>query len=119
MSRTSKDAARIVFAPDSLRGTATADAAARNIAEGWLTVRPNDDVRLLPMADGGEGAIDALKTLFPAAEQRAVRISGPDGRPVDAVWLYLQPTPGEPNGRGVGRTRINQRDYAHGIPRAL
>lgn len=92
---------RIVIAPDSFKGTATADTAARNIGAGWLAVRPNDDVRLVPMADGGEGTIDALTTVFPAAERRTVRISGPDGRPVDAVWLYLPPTPEEPNGTGV------------------
>ncbi|KAB1913029.1 glycerate kinase [Micromonospora sp. AMSO31t] len=32
-----------------------ADDAARALANGWLAHRPGDDVRLLPLADGGEG----------------------------------------------------------------
>ena len=45
----------VVIAPDSFKGTIAAAAAARAIAEGWRRERPADDLRELPMADGGEG----------------------------------------------------------------
>ncbi|MFD2765229.1 glycerate kinase [Micromonospora eburnea] len=80
---------RIVVTPDSFKGSVTADAAARALAGGWLTRRPGDDVRLIPLADGGEGTVDAFAAALPEAERRTVTVPGPDGRPVTAVWLAL------------------------------
>ena len=36
------------------------DIVARALADGWLFARPFDEVRLAPLADGGEGTIDAI-----------------------------------------------------------
>ncbi|SBT45474.1 glycerate kinase [Micromonospora narathiwatensis] len=80
---------RIVVAPDSFKGSITADDAARALAHGWLACRPGDDIRLLPLADGGEGTVDAFAAALPGAERRTVAVPGPDGRPVDAAWLLL------------------------------
>ena len=41
------------------------------------------------MADGGEGTLDALAAASPRSERVPVRVAGPDGRPVDAVFLRL------------------------------
>lgn len=46
---------RIVIAPDSFKGTITAEDAARAIADGWRSRRPGDELVPKPMADGGEG----------------------------------------------------------------
>ena len=54
----------VVIAPDSFKGTVTAVDAARAIANGWASVRAQDRLRLLPMADGGEGTLDAFETAF-------------------------------------------------------
>ncbi|NES30281.1 glycerate kinase [Micromonospora terminaliae] len=80
---------RVVVAPDSFKGSATADEAARALARGWLARRPGDDVRLVPLADGGEGTLDAFAAARPDAERRTVTVPGPDGRPVSAAWLLL------------------------------
>jgi glycerate kinase len=56
--------ARILIAPDSFKGSATAAAVASNIALGWSSVRGQDHIQLAPMAEGGEGTIDALKSVF-------------------------------------------------------
>ncbi len=45
----------IVVAPDSFKGTATAEEAAQYLGEGVRSVIQNADVTLAPMADGGEG----------------------------------------------------------------
>ena len=79
----------IAIAPDSFKGTLSAAAAAAAIAEGWRSVRPTDDLRVLPQADGGEGTLDALESAVPGAVRRAVTVTGPDGRPVPAYWLQL------------------------------
>ncbi|MFB2554101.1 glycerate kinase [Herbiconiux liangxiaofengii] len=80
---------RVVVAPDSFKGSARAGEVARALAEGWLSVRADDDLVLLPMADGGEGTLEAIATAHPAAERRPVVVLGPDDRPVTADWLLL------------------------------
>ena len=87
---------RVVIAPDSLKGSATAADAARALADGWHSVRPDDDISVVPMADGGEGTVDAVAAALPRAEQRSTRVQGPDGRPVDARWLLLDDDSGSP-----------------------
>jgi glycerate kinase len=80
---------RIVVAPDSFKGTVAAPAVAAALAAGWRSERPGDPVVEVPMADGGEGTLDALAAAVPGAVRRPVRIQGPDGRPVDAEFLML------------------------------
>ncbi|ANE04343.1 glycerate kinase [Corynebacterium crudilactis] len=48
-------APRIIIAPDSYKGTATAAQAAQYLGEGVLEVMPDASITLAPMADGGEG----------------------------------------------------------------
>ncbi|MGC0419957.1 glycerate kinase [Embleya sp. AB8] len=87
---------RIVFAPDSFKGTVPADLAAAALAEGWLHERPGDEVVLVPLADGGEGTLDAVARAVPGAVRVPVLgAPGPDGRAVDAAWLRM------PDGSGV------------------
>ncbi|WP_291045180.1 glycerate kinase [Herbiconiux sp.] len=85
-------ASRVVIAPDSFKGTATAVEAAEWLAEGWLSVRPDDEVIRIPMADGGEGALDAFELARPDARRIPVTVTGPDDRVIEAAWLWLPPT---------------------------
>ncbi|MGY2080609.1 glycerate kinase [Modestobacter sp. SYSU DS0657] len=78
---------RVVLAPDSFKGTLDAAAAAEALAAGWRRRRPDDDVRTVPLADGGEGTLEALGHDLPDAAWRTAAVTGPDGRPVDAAWL--------------------------------
>src|SRR5690554_611657 len=91
----------VVIAPDSFKGSIGAAAAARALADGWHAVRPHDRVRLLPMADGGEGTLDAFAAAVPDALRMAVRVPGPGRTAVDASWLLLPPTAEHPGGIGV------------------
>lgn len=86
---------RVVIAPDSFKGTATAIEVARALAAGWASVRPADELVLLPMADGGEGTLDAFELAVPGARRMPVLVLGPDDRPVRSHWLLL------PDGTGV------------------
>jgi len=74
----------LVACPDKFRGTASAPqvAAAMEWAAhdaGWACDRA-------PVADGGEGLLDALADHLRAARRRT-RVTGPLGGPVDAEWL--------------------------------
>lgn len=88
---------RIVLAPDSFKGSCTAADAARALAAG---LGEADAVRR-PMADGGEGTLDAIAAAVPGARRTAVRVTGPHGMPVDAAWLWLPPTDDAPQGTAV------------------
>lgn len=85
----------VVFAPDSFKGSISAAAAAEALADGWREVDPAARLLSRPMADGGEGTLDAFAASFPEARRMPVTVSGPLGRDVDADWLLL------PDGTGV------------------
>jgi len=78
---------RVLVAPDKFRGTLTARQAGDAIARGWRRARPADDVEILPLADGGEGTLDALAPPDDRhATRSARRVTGPLGEPVDAAF---------------------------------
>jgi glycerate kinase len=79
-----------VIAPDSFKGTLPAADAALAIGEGWRSVRTDDDIVLLPQADGGEGTLAAIASAVPGAVLRSTGpVTGPDGRPTPGYWLEL------------------------------
>ncbi|WP_300009242.1 glycerate kinase [Pseudonocardia sp.] len=80
---------RIVIAPDSFKGSASARVVAAAVGHGWREVRPGDEVVHLPLADGGEGSLDTIASNDRGARRRSRTVTGPDGRPVDAGWLEL------------------------------
>ncbi len=81
---------KIVIAPDSFKGSLGALDVARAIAAGWESVRPGDSLTLIPLADGGEGTLDAVEASVPGAQRRdAGPVTGPDGRHTPGAWLSL------------------------------
>jgi glycerate kinase len=76
---------RVLVAPDKFKGTLTAPQAADAIAAGWRRSRPGDGLDLLPMADGGEGSLEAIGSSL-AVERRTVEVAGPLGDPVEATF---------------------------------
>lgn len=72
----------VLVAPDKLKGSLTAVQTARAVARGIALVRPDLAVRLLPVADGGDGTLAAAL----AAGFRRVDVTarGPLGHPVPA-----------------------------------
>ena len=85
---------KIIIAPDSFKECLDALAAARAIAKGVEAVLPRAEVVLLPVADGGEGTVQALVTAR-AGEYVHTVVRGPLGHPVSARWGLL------PDGTGV------------------
>jgi glycerate kinase len=72
-------APRVVIAPDKFRGTATAAEVAAAVARAAARAGWRGDA--VPMADGGEGTLDAL-----GGPNRTTTVTGPLGDPVVAGW---------------------------------
>lgn len=92
---------RIVFAPDSFKGTIAAADAARVLAEAWASVDPGVSPVLRPMADGGEGTVAAFAAAVPGARRMPITVDGPAGHPVDTAWLLLPASDDAPDGTAV------------------
>jgi glycerate kinase len=76
---------RIVVAPDKFKGSLSAVEAARAIERGLRAGAPSiEEVRIIPMADGGEGTVEAFLAGGAQAIVRTVR--GPLGDPVEATF---------------------------------
>jgi glycerate 2-kinase len=85
---------RVVIAPDSFKGSIGAAAAAAALADGWREARPWDELTCVPLADGGEGTLEALAAASGPARWHQARVSGPDGAPLDSCWLELADSTG-------------------------
>ena len=75
---------RIVIAPDKFKGSLSAPEVAEILERGLLSVDPSLSVERIPVADGGEGTLDAA--IGSGYEARIARVSGPTGEPVDAAY---------------------------------
>jgi glycerate kinase len=75
---------RVVVAPDKFKGSLDAAAVATALAAGLRDVLPDAHCTLVPMADGGDGTVDAF--LAGGATARHVRVSGPLGESVEATY---------------------------------
>lgn len=86
---------KVVVSPDSFTGTLAAADAAKAIAFGWSSIRPDDELMLVPMADGGEGTIEVVAAAVPGAQRHETAVLDARGRPISAGWLAL------PGGRAL------------------
>lgn len=73
--------------PDKFRGSLTAPAAAQALAAGAERAGATE-VRQIPLADGGEGTLDALLAAR-GGRRRSAQVAGPLGEPVDAEYGVL------------------------------
>jgi glycerate 2-kinase len=75
---------RILIAPDKFKGSLTAAEAAAAIAEGALRVYPDAVATQFPIADGGEGTLEAA--VAAGYEERLNAVVGPILAPIGAAW---------------------------------
>jgi glycerate kinase len=80
-------ALKVLIVPDKFKGTLTAGAAADLIARGWREARPQDELELLPMSDGGDGFGEVLGRLVAMDEQMVVTVDAAQ-RPLQARWWW-------------------------------
>lgn len=77
---------RILIAPDSYKGTLTSVEVAQALADGWRRARPGDEIRLAPLADGGEGTLVAIEAAG-GWQRREATVRDPLGRSIRAPSL--------------------------------
>jgi len=79
---------RVVIAPDSFKECLSAAEVANAIASGVRQALPDAEIVCVPMADGGEGSLDAV--LAATSGQRCtVQVLNANAQPCDASWAWL------------------------------
>jgi glycerate kinase len=78
---------RVLIAVDSFKGSVTSAQAGELIARGVRRACPRAQTQVVPIADGGEGTLDAL--LAQGGSRRRVQVEGPLGVPVEACYGVL------------------------------
>jgi glycerate kinase len=79
-----RGAQRVLIAADKFKGSLTAVQVAERVTAGLRTVVPGLQVEALPVADGGDGTVDAA--VAAGFERREVRVAGPLGNEVTAAF---------------------------------
>ena len=96
---------RYLIAPDKFKGSLSAGEVARAIADGIRSAEPNAEIDLCPLADGGEGTVDALVAATGGRLERRT-VTGPLAEMrVDATFGVL----------GDGKTAIVEMAAASGL----
>jgi glycerate kinase len=95
---------KIVVAPNAFKGSLTASQAASAIARGVKEAMPDAEVVEVPVADGGDGTVEALVAAN-RGEYRSVGVQGPLGDPVTAQYGLID----------SGRTAVVELATASGL----
>jgi glycerate kinase len=83
-------AQHVLIAPDKFKGSATAAEVAEHVAAGIRRTAPAVRTTLLPVADGGDGTVDAA--VAAGFERRTATVAGPLGDPVQAAFALRSGT---------------------------
>lgn len=95
---------RVVIAPQSFKGSVSGPEAARAIQKGVLRVFPEAETVLVPVADGGDGTLDALVEAT-AGRTFTSQVNGPLRERVRARWGVM----------GDGKTAVIEMAQASGL----
>jgi glycerate kinase len=79
---------RILIAPDAFKGSLSAFEAAEAMRRGVARARPEAEIRLCPLSDGGEGICRVLADAL-GGTTHEVNVTGPLGASVRAEWTML------------------------------
>ncbi len=79
---------KIVIAPDSFKESLSAPEVAQAIARGIKRAAPQAHILCIPMADGGEGTVEAVLAAT-QGQPRTHRVQNALGSPIDAQWGWL------------------------------
>ena len=79
---------KITIAIDSFKGSLSSLRAGMATRDGIKKVYPDAEVIICPVADGGEGTVDALADGM-GGKKKTVSVSGPLGEKVNALFHYL------------------------------
>ena len=95
---------KIVIAPQGFKGSVSGLVAARAIQRGVLAALPDAETALAPVADGGDGTLNALVDAT-GGRLFTTRVTGPLGNPIEAAWGVM----------GDGETAVVEMARASGL----
>lgn len=98
---------KILLVPDSFKGTLSSRQVCQVMAGQLRRFFPQAQVKSIPVADGGEGSIEAFLAAA-GGERRTRTVTGPFGEPVEAFYGIL----------GDGRTAVIEMAACAGLPLA-
>jgi len=81
----------VVVAMDSFKGSLSSLEAGNGVKEGILKAMPGANVSVYPLADGGEGTVEALVLVLNGKLEK-VMVTGPLGEPVECTYGILEST---------------------------
>ncbi len=84
-----KENLKVVIAIDSFKGSMTSLEAGQSAAEGIRRVYPEAEIQVRPLADGGEGTVDAIVSGC-GGRRTEVQVTGPAGKPVLCAYGILE-----------------------------
>jgi glycerate 2-kinase len=96
---------KVIIAIDSFKGSISSSEGSKAIADGIREVYPDAEVLSFPLADGGEGTVEALVQAT-SGELIKVKVTGPLNKPVNAIYGIL----------GDGNTAVIEVAEACGLP---
>lgn len=79
---------KVVVSIDSLKGSLSSEAAGEAVKKAILAVDPTSSVQVFPLADGGEGTVQAMHSVL-GGELVKKSVTGPLGTPVSAEYCIL------------------------------
>ncbi|EGT3747524.1 TPA: glycerate kinase [Clostridioides difficile] len=82
---------KILISIDSLKGSLSSIEAGNAIKKGILKVKEDAQVKILPLADGGEGTVDALVQGM-NGKKETIEVTGPIAKKVDVTYGLLKNT---------------------------
>ena len=82
---------KVIAAIDSFKGSMTSMEAGNAVKKGILAAKPDAEVVVNPLADGGEGTVDALIEGL-GAKKIPVTVAGPLGEKVSCYYGFLEET---------------------------
>jgi glycerate 2-kinase len=111
---------KIVVAPDSFKGSVSAVEACEAMALGIRRAMPEAEIVEIPMADGGEGTVEAL-TLATNGHIRRAQATGPLGEKIETYYGILGTMPGmaeetAESQKGMAETAVIEMAGAAGLP---
>ena len=98
---------KILLVPDSFKGTLSSRQVCQVMAGQLRRFFPQAQVKSIPVADGGEGSVEAFLAAA-GGERRMLTVTGPFGEPVEAFYGVL----------GDGRTAVIEMAACAGLPLA-
>ncbi len=104
----SKSQKKIVVAMDSFKGSLTSLEAGKSVRDGILEKYPDFDVQIFPVADGGEGTVEALTFGKEHVQTRTIPVTGPVGTEVSAEYTIYE--------QAGGNTAVLEMAQAAGLP---